>query len=105
MAEIENKQNKTHRPKRSKISFNQDDTLIHIYELKKRMYTNNMKEQDIKTKQVIEDKKVIESIRKKNIELENERIKNVQIKKEQEDAQIKKEKEDAQIKKVESLIK
>jgi len=69
------------------------------------MYTNNMKEQDIKTKQVIEDKKVIESIRKKNVELENERIKNVRIKKEQEDAQIKKEQEDAQIKKVESLIK
>lgn len=47
-----------------------------------------MLEQDKKTKQMIEDKKVIESIRKKNLELENEKINNEKIKKEQDDAKI-----------------
>jgi len=58
-----------------------------------------MKEQDIKTKQMMEDRKVIESIRQKNLELENERIKNDKIKKEQEDVRIKKEQDEDKIKK------
>lgn len=38
------------------------------------MFTNNMKEHDQKLKQIKEDQKVIESIRKRNLEQENEKI-------------------------------
>jgi hypothetical protein len=80
MADATNNNNNNDKPSknkmRSRISFNQDDTLIHIYELKSKMFTNNMKEQDQKVKQMKEDQKLIESIRKKN--LENEKLNNEQ---------------------------
>lgn len=80
MADATNNNNNNDKPSknkmRSRISFNQDDTLIHIYELKSKMFTNYLKEQDQKVKQMKEDQKLIESIRKKN--LENEKFNNEQ---------------------------